>query len=53
MTQGMRSVFLPDSFAAHEPSHAWQHGLIALVLGGWVVLGLVLCLLTFRWTERD
>ncbi|MEV8513145.1 ABC transporter permease [Dactylosporangium sp. NPDC051484] len=53
MTQGMRSVFLPDSFAASEPSHAWQHGTIALVLGGWIVLGLVLCLLTFRWTERD
>jgi ABC-2 type transport system permease protein len=53
MTQGMRSVFLPDSFAAREPSGAWQHGTIALVLGAWVVAGLVLCLLTFRWTERD
>ena len=53
MTQGMRSVFLPDSFAAQEPSGAWQHGLIALVLAGWIVLAGVLCLLTFRWTERD
>ncbi|MET7400463.1 ABC transporter permease [Dactylosporangium sp. NPDC005572] len=53
MTQGMRSVFLPDSFASQEVGGAWQHGTIALVLGGWVVAGLVLCLLTFRWTERD
>jgi ABC-2 type transport system permease protein len=53
MCQGMRSVFLPDAFAAQEPAHAWQHGTIALILAGWVVLGLVLCLLTFRWTERD
>ncbi|MFI5907029.1 ABC transporter permease [Dactylosporangium sp. NPDC051541] len=53
MTQGMRSVFLPDSFAVQEPSGAWQHGYIALVLGGWIVVALVLCLLTFRWTERD
>jgi ABC-2 type transport system permease protein len=53
MTQGMRSVFLPDSFATNEPSHAWQHGSIALVLGAWIVAGLVLCLLTFRWTDRD
>ncbi|GGM18792.1 ABC transporter permease [Dactylosporangium sucinum] len=53
MTQGMRSVFLPDSYAAREVGGAWQHGTIALVLGGWVVVGLALCLLTFRWTERD
>ncbi|MEV6926206.1 ABC transporter permease [Dactylosporangium sp. NPDC051485] len=53
MTQGMRSVFLPDSFAPQETAHAWQHGTIALVLGGWIALALVLCLLTFRWTDRD
>ncbi|WP_432986414.1 ABC transporter permease [Dactylosporangium sp. CA-233914] len=53
MCQGMRSVFLPDSFAAQEPSGAWQHGTIALVLGGWIVIGLALCLATFRWTDRD
>ncbi|GLL07056.1 ABC transporter permease [Dactylosporangium matsuzakiense] len=46
MTQGMRSVFLPDSFAIRETSGAWQHGTIALVLGGWIVLALALCLLT-------
>ena len=53
MTQGMRSVFLPESFAAQEVGGSWQHGLTALVLGAWIVAALVLCLLTFRWTERD
>jgi ABC-2 type transport system permease protein len=53
MTLGMRSVFLPDSFAAAEPGGAWQHGLTALVLVAWVVVGTVLCLRTFRWTRRD
>jgi ABC-2 type transport system permease protein len=54
MCQGMRAVFLPGSFAAREPAGSWELGRIALVLGVWCVLGLVLCLLTFRWTtERD
>jgi ABC-2 type transport system permease protein len=53
MCQGMRSVFLPESFAAQEPAHSWELGRVALVLGAWCVGGLVLCLLTFRWTDRD
>jgi ABC-2 type transport system permease protein len=53
MCQGMRSVFLSDSFARNEPAHSWELGRVALVLGAWCVAGLVLCLLTFRWTDRD
>ncbi|GAA0720937.1 ABC transporter permease [Dactylosporangium roseum] len=53
MCQGMRSVFLPDSFAAQEVDGGWQHGTTALVLGAWIVGGLVLCLATFRWTDRS
>ena len=53
IAQGMRSVFLPDSFAAQEPSRSWQLPQIALVLGVWTVLGLVLCVRTFRWRRRD
>jgi ABC-2 type transport system permease protein len=53
MCQGMRSVFLPDSFAAQEPAHSWELGRVALVLAAWCVAGLVLCLFTFRWTDRD
>jgi ABC-2 type transport system permease protein len=53
MCQGLRSVFLPDSFAANEVAHSWELDRVALVLGAWCVGGLVLCLLTFRWTDRD
>jgi len=53
MCQGMRSVFLPDSFAAREVDGSWQHGPTALVLGAWIVVGLILCLSTFRWTDRN
>ena len=53
LTQGMRSVFLPDSFAANEPAGTWESGRIALVLAVWVVVGLLLCLRTFRWTGRE
>jgi ABC-2 type transport system permease protein len=52
MGQGFRSVFLPDSAAALEAGGAWEHGRTALVLGVWCVIGLVLCLRTFRWTNR-
>jgi ABC-2 type transport system permease protein len=52
MCQGLRSVFLPDSFAAQEPAGSFELGRVALVLGIWCVLGLVLCLTTFRWTTR-
>jgi ABC-2 type transport system permease protein len=50
MTQGMRAVFLPSSFARTESAGGWELDRVGLILGGWVVLGLALCLLTFRWT---
>ncbi|MFQ4150042.1 ABC transporter permease [Arthrobacter sp. LAPM80] len=53
MAQGMRSVFLPASFEAAEPSGAWNLGLVALVMGLWLVVGMVLCRFTFRWIRRD
>jgi ABC-2 type transport system permease protein len=52
MCQGLRSVFLPDSFGAQEPGGSFELGRVALVLGAWCVIGLVLCLTTFRWTTR-
>ena len=48
----MRSVFLPDSFGATEAGGSWELGRVALVLGVWCVVGLVLCLGTFRWTTK-
>jgi ABC-2 type transport system permease protein len=52
MAQGLRSVFLPAALAAKEPAHSWELGRVALVLAIWCVIGLVLCVRTFRWQER-
>jgi ABC-2 type transport system permease protein len=52
MCQGMRSVFLPESFGAREAAGSFELGKVALVLGAWCVGGLILCLLTFRWTTK-
>lgn len=52
MAQGLRSVFLPHALVAKEPAGSWELGRVALVLGIWCVLGLVLCVRTFRWTDR-
>lgn len=53
LAQGMRSVFLPDTFEAFEPSGSWQHPLILGILVAWMVVGLVLCVRTFRWQRKD
>lgn len=50
--QGFRSVFLPESMEAQEAAGSWELGTTALVLGAWCVIGLVLCLTTFRWSNR-
>ncbi|HZG88668.1 MAG TPA: ABC transporter permease [Pseudonocardia sp.] len=49
--QGMQSAFLPDAAMARTPAGAWEHDRIALVLGAWIIGGLVLSLLTFRWSK--
>lgn len=53
ITQGVRSVFLPDHAAAMEPAGSWEHPMIALVLVAWCAGSLLLCMKTFRWTARD
>jgi ABC-2 type transport system permease protein len=52
LAQGLRSVFLPDALTAEEPAGSWELGRVAAVLGLWCVIGLVLCLRTFRWQDR-
>jgi ABC-2 type transport system permease protein len=52
MAQGFRAVFLPDSAKVFEAAGAWELPRTALILGAWCVVGLVLCLVTFRWTDR-
>jgi ABC-2 type transport system permease protein len=51
MTQGLRSVFLPDSWQVMEPAGSWERPLVLVVLAAWTVGGLVLCRMTFRWSR--
>ena len=41
-----------SSTIAQEPAGTWELGRVALVLGIWCVLGLVLCVRTFTWQDR-
>jgi ABC-2 type transport system permease protein len=53
LAQGMRSVFLPDSFTAVEQGGSWDLPGVLLVTAIWLVVGLVLCRVTFRWIRKD
>ena len=52
LTQGMRSVFLPDTFAAQEVAASWESGRTALILLVWLIVGLFLAVKTFRWENN-
>ena len=52
LTQGMREVFLPDSFAAQEVAKSWETGRGILINFIWLVVGVALAIKTFRW-DRD
>ena len=49
LNQGMRSAFLPDEVAAFEPAGVWEHGRTALILAAWAIIGVMVCVRTFRW----
>ncbi|MDQ1129511.1 ABC transporter permease [Microbacterium sp. SORGH_AS_0888] len=53
LAQGLRSVFLPESFAAGETVGSWQLPEVALVTGLWLVFGLAVVRVSFRWIRRD
>ena len=53
LAQGMRAAFLPDGFRQLEVGQSWNLGQVAIALGIWLVVGLVLSRLTFRWIRRD
>ena len=53
LAQGMRSVFLPEGFESIETGGTWNLGGVALVTLIWLVVGLVLARLTFRWIRKD
>ena len=52
LTQGMREVFLPDTFAAQEVAKSWETSRGILINGAWLVVGVALAIKTFRW-DRD
>ncbi|GAA0429925.1 transport permease protein [Acrocarpospora corrugata] len=52
MCQGLRSVFLGEEGAQLELTGSYELGRVALVLAAWLIGGLVLCLMTFRWKGR-
>lgn len=52
LTQGMRSVFLPDTFAAQEVAASWEGGRTALILLVWLIVGLFFAVKTFRWENK-
>ncbi len=53
LCQGMRSVFLPDSFQRQELAGSWELTRVAVVLLVWTGLALVLAMRGFRWRRRD
>jgi ABC-2 type transport system permease protein len=52
LTQGMRSVFLPDTFATQEVAQSWESGRTAIILFVWLIVGLFLAVKTFRWENK-
>jgi ABC-2 type transport system permease protein len=52
LTQGMRSVFLPESFATQEVAGNWELGRTLFVLTIWLIVGLVIAIKTFKWSEE-
>ncbi|MEI7697027.1 MAG: ABC transporter permease [Actinomycetes bacterium] len=52
LTQGMRSVFLPDSFATQEVAKSWENGRTFIVLMMWLAIGIYFSVRKFKW-DRD
>jgi ABC-2 type transport system permease protein len=53
LTQGMRSVFLPEQAKVAEVSGAWELSRAAAVLAIWCLIGLVWAIVGFRWQRRE
>lgn len=52
LTQGMRYVFLPESFASQEVAGGFELGKIALILVIWTIIGTIIAIKTFRWMRK-
>lgn len=53
MCQGLRYAFLPEEAKVREVAGDWELGRVALVLGVWIVVGLLWCVRSFRWRNRS
>ncbi|HEY4267404.1 MAG TPA: ABC transporter permease [Galbitalea sp.] len=53
LAQGMRSVFLPSTFESVEVGGEWNLAGVAIATGIWLVIGLIVARLTFRWIRKD
>jgi ABC-2 type transport system permease protein len=53
LAQGMRSVFLPSTFESLEAGGDWNLVGVAIFTGIWLVVGLIVARLTFRWIRKD
>lgn len=53
MAQGMREVFLPASFEVLEQGESWNLPGVAIACLIWLVVGLIVVRLTFRWIRKD
>ena len=52
LTQGMREVFLPDSFATQEVAKNWETSRGLLINALWLVIGVALAARTFKWDRE-
>jgi len=52
MTQGARSVFLPDSFATEEAAGSWETGKTFAIIFAWLVIGLIWSIRSFKWERQ-
>lgn len=52
LTQGMRSVFLPDSFAGQEVAKSWESEKTLSILLVWLAIGIFFSVRKFKW-DRD
>jgi ABC-2 type transport system permease protein len=53
MAQGARSVFLPEGFEVLEVGETWNLEGVAIAMAIWLVVGLAITRLTFRWIRKD
>ena len=52
LTQGMREVFLPNSFATQEVAKSWETSRGLLINAVWLIFGVALATKSFKWDRE-